>query len=32
LIVAFNGRHFPSSGFPNCPWPQLSVSHSNSSQ
>jgi hypothetical protein len=30
--VAFNGGPFPSSGFPNCPRPQLPVSNSSSSQ
>jgi hypothetical protein len=27
LIAASNGGHSPCSGFPNCPWPQLSASH-----
>jgi hypothetical protein len=31
-VAASNGRRSPSSGFPNCPWPQLPASHSNSSQ
>jgi hypothetical protein len=31
LVVASNGRRSPSSGFPNCPWPQRPASHSNSS-
>lgn len=31
LVVASNGGHSPSSGLPNCPQPQLSASHSNSS-
>jgi hypothetical protein len=30
LIMASNGRCSPSSGFLNCPWPQLPASHSNS--
>jgi hypothetical protein len=32
LVAAFNGGRSPSSEFPNCPWPQLLASHSNSSQ
>jgi hypothetical protein len=32
LVTASNDEHSPSSGFPNCPWPQLPASHSNSSQ
>jgi hypothetical protein len=32
LVAASNGGHPPSSGFPNCPRPQLASSHSNSSQ
>jgi hypothetical protein len=31
LIMAYNGRRCPSSGFPNCPLPQLPASNSNSS-
>jgi hypothetical protein len=31
-VAASNGRHSPSSGFPNYPLPQLSASHSNGSQ
>jgi hypothetical protein len=27
LVLASNGRHSPSSGFPNCPQPQLLASH-----
>jgi hypothetical protein len=27
LVVASNGRHFPSSGFLNCHWPQLTAFH-----
>jgi hypothetical protein len=32
LVVASNGGHSPSSGFPNGAWPQLPASNSNSSQ
>jgi hypothetical protein len=32
LLVAFKGERSLSSGFPNCPRPQLPASHSNSSQ
>jgi hypothetical protein len=32
LVAACKGGHYPSSGFPNCPPPQLPASHSNSSQ
>jgi hypothetical protein len=32
LVVAFNYGRSPSSGFPNCPLQQLTVSHSNGSQ
>jgi hypothetical protein len=32
LVVAFHGIRSPSSGFPNCPQPQLLASNSNSSQ
>jgi hypothetical protein len=32
LVAAFNGRHSPSSVFPNCHWPQPPASTSNSSQ
>jgi hypothetical protein len=32
LVGASNSGHPPSSGFPNCPRPQLPASHSNSSQ
>jgi hypothetical protein len=32
LVAASNGGRSPSSGFRNCPWPQLPASHSNSSQ
>jgi hypothetical protein len=32
LVVASNVGPFPSSGLPNCPWPQLPASHSNISQ
>jgi hypothetical protein len=32
LVTASNGKHSPSSGFLNCPQPQLPASHSNSSQ
>jgi hypothetical protein len=32
LVAACNSRRSPSSGFPNCPWPQLPASHSISSQ
>jgi hypothetical protein len=32
LVAASNGKCSPSSGFSNCPWPQLPASHSNSSQ
>jgi hypothetical protein len=32
LIADFNGRLSPSSGFSNCPRPQLPASHSNSSE
>jgi hypothetical protein len=32
LIAASNSGHSFSSGLPNCPWPQLPASHSNSSQ
>jgi hypothetical protein len=32
LAAAFNGERSPSSGFPNCPRPQLPASHSNTSQ
>jgi hypothetical protein len=32
LLAASNGRRSPSSGFPNCPQPQLPASHSNNSQ
>jgi hypothetical protein len=31
LVAASNGRHSPSSGFPNCPRPQLPASNSNCS-
>jgi hypothetical protein len=31
LVAASNGGRSPSSGFPNCPRPQLPASHSNSS-
>jgi hypothetical protein len=32
LVATFNGRHSPSSGFTNCPQPQLPACHCNSSQ
>jgi hypothetical protein len=32
LVIASNSGCFPSSGFPNCPQPQLPASHSNNSQ
>jgi hypothetical protein len=32
LVATSNGGRSPSSGFPNCPRPQLPASHSNSSQ
>jgi hypothetical protein len=32
LVAAFNRGCFPSSVFPNCPWPQVPASNSNSSQ
>jgi hypothetical protein len=32
LVASSNGGHSPSSGFLNCPQPQLPTSHSNSSQ
>jgi hypothetical protein len=32
LVAAFNGGRFSSSGFPNCPQPQLPASNRNSSQ
>jgi hypothetical protein len=32
LVTAFNGGCYPSSGFPNYPWPQIAASNSNSSQ
>jgi hypothetical protein len=31
-VAASNGRHSHSSGFPNCPQPQISASHSNTSR
>jgi hypothetical protein len=32
LVAASNDGRSPSFGFPDCPWPQLPASHSNSSQ